>query len=283
MKLDRSRRWFVMIAVLLTTACAVLSVSSITAAEVTVTRDLPDGPVYPGDDVEVSLTQIGFWSDVGEVIEFLPDGFSYVEGSAKDNNGDQVLLQYNEATNELTVQFSNVSTISYILEAGTTEQINAAIFSGNWTTLKGLDLGELSGTVTGDANLTAAEGTTPPPTLPPTVTPSNGGANGGGNGGGGGGTTPTPTTSSTPTTSPSGSPGVSPTPTSSPSASPSVTPTGTPTATPTGTPTGTATPSPAPTASPQPGIPGFAAGCAISGLLVVASVLLRLDRGKGRT
>jgi hypothetical protein len=279
MKFDGSGRKCIMIAVLLAAACAVLSVSAITAADVTVTRDLPDGPVYPGDDVEVSLAQIGFWSDVGEVIEVLPDGFSYVEGSAKDNNGDQVLLQYNEATNELTVQFSNVSTISYILEAGTAEQINAAIFSGNWTTPKGLDLGELSGTVTGDANLTAAEEPTPSPTLPPTVTPGNGGANGGGNGGGGDGTTPTPTTSSTPTTSPSGSPGVSPTPTSSPSASPSVTPT----ATPIGTPTGTATPSPAPTASPQPGIPGFAAGCAISGLLVVASVLLRLDRGKGRT
>ena len=156
-------------------AVLVLLVMPATAA-VSVTRDLPDA-VSPGEDFYVNLSQSGFIQDTGEVKERLPDGFKYVKGSAKDSVGNIAEVR-NDTTNEPTIVFEGMTTITYWVEAGTAEQIETAEFSGTWFTFGE----EEPGDVTGDTNLTLAE-VTPTPT--PTATAAPSGGNGGGGGGGG--------------------------------------------------------------------------------------------------
>ena len=144
-------------------------------AAVSVTRDLPDTPVSPRDDVYVTLNQSGFLWNIGEVKETLPGGFKYVEGSS---SGEEIPT-YDEVTNELIIHFANETTITYLVEAGSTaEQIADAVFSGKYF-ITDEDLNPIEEDVEGDTTLTLAEST---PT--PTATPPSG--NGGGNGGNGG-------------------------------------------------------------------------------------------------
>ncbi|MGB2728479.1 MAG: invasin domain 3-containing protein [Halobacteriota archaeon] len=160
-------------------AMLVLLVMPATAAEVSVIRDLPDA-VSQGEGFYVTLNQSNFTLNLGAVTEKLPEGFEYVEGSAKDDKGEQVILNYS-TTNELTIEFAGeANTITYLVDAGTAEQIETAEFYGTWTTLRSLgSVDILTGEVKGDKNLTLAE-VTPTPT--PTATPGDG--NGGGGGGG---------------------------------------------------------------------------------------------------
>jgi len=221
------------------------------AEEVSVTRDLPDTPVSPKDDIYVTVNQSGFLWDIGEVKETLPEGFKYVEGSS---SGEEIPT-YDEVTNELIIHFANETTITYLVEAGTAEQIADAVFSGKYF-ITDEDLNPIEGDVEGDTTLTLAE---------PTPTPPSGNGNGGGNGGA---STPTPTPTATATVTP----GETPTPSPTPGAT--ATPTWSPTASPGTTATPTATPSP----TKEPLIPGFGAVFAIAGLLAVAYIVLRSGR-----
>jgi hypothetical protein len=249
---------------LLVTGLLAFSLMPLAAADVSVTRDLPDEPIYPGTQITVTLNQTGFYL-TGVVWEILPDGFTF-RGLAPHSGGEY--RDYDQMTNNLTIGFEDETTVQYLVETGTAEQIEAAVFSGTWTTLS-IPSGKISGEVEGDTTLTLAT----EPTPSPTPSPSNNGGGGGGNGGGGG-ATPTSTTSPTPTTSispsPSASPGVSPTPSSGPTASPGATTTP---ASPTPTAGSTTSPSASPTA--KPGIPGFELIFALAGLLAVAQWLWR--------
>ena len=166
-------------------AITALSISIVVAigvmpavAAVSVTRDLPDTPVSPRDDVYVTLNQSGFLWNIGEVKETLPGGFKYVEGSS---SGEEIPT-YDEVTNELIIHFANETSITYLVEAGTAEQIADAVFSGKYF-ITDEDFKPIEGDVEGDTTLTLAE-LTPTPTA--TATPPSG------NGGGDGGIPPTP-------------------------------------------------------------------------------------------
>jgi PGF-CTERM protein len=235
MKMDANRTVVIFIAVL------VLLAMPATAAAVSVTRDLPEEPVSPNEvGIHVTLNQSGFFLNAGTVTETLPEGFKYVP-----------CPEYNETTNELTIEFRNETSKTYIVKAGTAEQIENAVFSGTYKTLD-TGLNEITGEVGGDTTLTLAEPT--PTEVPPS-----------GNGGGGGGapTTPTPTPAVTP------SPGATPTPAATPTLE------GTPGVTPAITPAATPTPSP----TKKPLIPGFEGIFAIAGLLAVAYLVMRRRRG----
>jgi subtilisin family serine protease len=117
---------------------------------ISVTRDLPDA-VSQGEEFNVSLTQSGFLFGAGKVIETLPDGFEYVLGSLPSDKCD-----YKEATNNLTIYFEGETTITYVVKAGTAEQIETAVFSGTWRTVDS-QLNKINGSVEGDATLTLAE------------------------------------------------------------------------------------------------------------------------------
>jgi hypothetical protein len=224
------------------------------AAVVSVSRDLPGQPVAPGEEFLITLNQSGFLFGAGIVIEELPEGFEYLSGTSSGSKRPT----YNRTTNELTIPFAGEPSISYLVEAGTAEEIEAASFSGTWMTLSSTGEEDLSGGVSGDTTLTAAE---------PTPTPGSG--NGGGsNGGGGGGGTYTPTPTGAPTPTGTISPG--PTPSESPEPEPIPGATETPGVSP-------ATPPPSAISSPttRPLIPGFEALFAIGGLLAVSYVLRR--------
>jgi hypothetical protein len=214
------------------------------AAAISVTRDLPDA-VSPGQEFNVSVTQSGFLLNAGIVTETLPAGFSYVEGSLRSDTAE-----YDEATNNLTIYFKGETTITYLVTAGTAEQIENAAFSGIWLAAEDIQLDKLSGEVEGDTELTVGVSPTPTPT------PGNGGN-------GGGGTTPTASPS------PSASPGLTASPgptTTSPTPAPTAGPTESPTTAPTSTPTA------------KPGIPGFELILALAGLSTIALWLRRGSR-----
>ncbi len=242
--------------VALVLSIAVIGVLPAAAAEVAVTRDLPDEPVYPGDEINVSWTQSGFWilpgedGGVGQVTETLPDGFAY--------HGPQVykLIEYNETTNTLTLNFTNEVTKTCLVKTGTAEDIENAVFSGTWETFDA-NLNKILGDVEGDDTLTT-----------PTPTPTEAPPSGGNSGGGGNGVVITPTPTATSEVTPSASPGA--TPTGSPGITvPPVSPTGLPT---------TAASSPTSSPTSQPLIPGFEAVFAVAGLLAVAQLVIRRGR-----
>jgi PGF-CTERM protein len=158
-------------------AIAVILAMPATAAEVSVTRDLPDA-VTPGAEFEVSVNQSGFYV-TGFVTEQLPEGFSY-RGVLSGGK----LFEYDEATNNLTIDFNAGGTVlTYLVKAGTEEQIKNAVFSGTWTTVDS-QMNIVSGSIAGDTTLKLAGPTpTPTPTITPTPTPPSGGGGGGGGGG----------------------------------------------------------------------------------------------------
>lgn len=173
MKEDKLQR-LAIIALSISIAVTVIGVMPV-AAEVSVTRELPDTPVGPRGDVYVTLNQSGFLWDIGDVKETLPEGFKYVPGSII---GEARFISYDETTNELMIQFKNETTIKYLVEAGTAEQIETAVFSGKYFTTE--DLKPIEGDIGGDTTLTLAE-----PTPTPTVTEAPPSGNGAGGGGGG--------------------------------------------------------------------------------------------------
>ena len=237
------------IAIALFLSMAVIVVTP-AAAEVTVTRDLPD-TVYPGEEFEVSLTQSGFDMNIGGVTETLPEGFKF---RGVLSGGDTFFGD--ETTNNYTFKFDGTATtLIYKVKAGTKEQIENASFNGTWKTLSQGE--DKEGFVIGDDEVELGVKPTPTPSPSPTATPPSG--NGRGNGGGGGGVT-------TPTASPTATATVTATPTPTPSA----------TAGATASPTETATPSPSPTKKPL--IPGFEAVFAIASLLLVAYLVMRRGR-----
>ena len=64
-----------------------LSLSSVAAQEAGVSRSLPAGPVAPGDELEVTISNVGLADGAGVAVETLPAGFSYVDDSAVVTNG----------------------------------------------------------------------------------------------------------------------------------------------------------------------------------------------------
>ena len=247
--------------VLVLSAVIIIAVTPVTAADVSVIRTLPGEPVYPEDEINVTLTQSGFVSigegGIGTVTEQLPEGFT-CRGLASGSGGE--IRDYDRATNNLTLGFTGDTTVTYLVEAETAEQIETAVFSGTWKTTDAT-LNKISGDVEGDTTLTLAEGPKPTPT--PTPTPGNGNGGNGGNGG----VTPTPTPTATATVTP----GETATP--SPTSGATATPTWSPTASPGTTETPTVTPTPSPTKEPL--IPGFGAVFVIAGLLAVAYLVLQ--------
>jgi hypothetical protein len=123
------------------------------AAEATVTRSLPDY-VQSNELFTVSLTQSGFWSDIGIVWEVLPEGFEYVNGSY---TGGWTGTTYDPATRTLMAGFFAEYTISYSVKAASDEQ--TAAFSGTYKAFV-LDPIEEEGDVTGDTTV-IVDGTPP--------------------------------------------------------------------------------------------------------------------------
>ena len=98
-----------------------LSPSSVFAQQAGPSRDLPADPVAQGEKFTVTITDTGYGADraIGQVVETLPAGFSYVDGSATKVVGHAtkgVVRGTVDATDSRIVTFSVVSVESFTYE-----------------------------------------------------------------------------------------------------------------------------------------------------------------------
>ena len=119
-----------------------------------VSRELPTGPVAQGEKFTVAITDTGYGADqaIGQVVETLPAGFSYVDGSATKVVGHAtkgVVLGTVDATDSRIVTFSVVSVESFTYEV----MVGDSVGDGDHT---------FSG-AGGDDTITVEGGTTTPP------------------------------------------------------------------------------------------------------------------------
>ena len=106
---------------------------------VSVTRDLPDDAVAAGAEFQVSISQTGFFV-AGTVTEVLPEGYTYVDGSAANVDS----ADYDPDTRTLVLGIdSETPTVTYRVTAGTTD----GTFTGTYATI---DMH--ANPVTGDVN-----------------------------------------------------------------------------------------------------------------------------------
>ena len=217
-----------------------------------VTVQLPSGPasrsfsasrVSPGGQLKVTITARGY-GPFGQVVETLPRGFAYVDGSitpsdtrvAKDGQDVTVTLLGEDKGFTYTVTVSRV--------------VGTHSFSGILT-----DSEQIQSGIGGAARIAVAAAPRPTPTSRPSSgTGSGSGSGSSGSGGQPSSPTPRPTSTPTPTLGPTPTP--APTPTTAPAPTATTAPAPTPTAAPAPTamtaPTATPTTAPAPTAMTAP-------------------------------
>ena len=83
------------------------------AAQAGISRSLPTGPVAPGDVVVVTINNVGLADGFGDVVETLPAGFSYVDGSAASDTPNAAI---GAVVSGLTVTFTVVGVDSFTYE-----------------------------------------------------------------------------------------------------------------------------------------------------------------------
>ena len=133
-----------------------LSLSSVFAQQAGPSRELPTGPVAQGEKFTVTITDTGNGADraIGQVVETLPAGFRYVDGSATKVVGHAtkgVVRGTVDATDSRIVTFSVVSVESFTYEV----MVGDSVGDGDHT---------FSG-AGGDDTITVEGGTTTPPDM----------------------------------------------------------------------------------------------------------------------
>ena len=192
-------------------------------------RSFSASRVSPGGQLKVTITARGY-GPFGQVVETLPRGFAYVDGSitpsdtrvAKDGQDVTVTLLGEDKGFTYTVTVSRV--------------VGTHSFSGILT-----DSEQIQSGIGGAARIAVAVAAAPRPTS----RPSSGTGSGSGSSGSGG-------QPSSPTSTPTPRPTSTPTPTLGPTLTPVPTPTTAPAPTATTAPTATPTTAPAPTATTAP-------------------------------
>ena len=112
-------------------AVGVLGLSIATASEHP-ERSFSQAPVAPGDEVEVTITRVGA-AGLGfrQVIETLPEGFSYVDGSAMTpDSGGVIRPNPGAIAQELKLTVLGVSTLQYKVMVGGNTVDNSYTFTG---------------------------------------------------------------------------------------------------------------------------------------------------------
>ena len=133
-----------------------LSLSSVFAQQAGPSRELPTDPVAQGEKFTVTITDTGYGADreIGQVVETLPAGFSYVDGSATKVVGHAtkgVVRGTVDATDSRIVTFSVVSVESFTYEVMVGDSVADGdhIFTGD----------------AGRSTITVEGGTTTPPDM----------------------------------------------------------------------------------------------------------------------
>ena len=69
----------------------VLSIALVAAQSTQTSRSLPEDSLMQGDEFSVTINNVGLADGFGEVEETLPEGFSYVEGSASSDTANAAI------------------------------------------------------------------------------------------------------------------------------------------------------------------------------------------------
>ena len=80
-------------------------------------RSLPSGAAAPGSQVRVTITGLDLMSGAGRVIETLPAGFSYVDGSAMSPD-PQARIRVSESGRMVTFTVLGIDTLHYMVMVG---------------------------------------------------------------------------------------------------------------------------------------------------------------------
>ena len=130
---------------------------------------LPAGPVAPGDELEVTISNVGLADGVGSAVETLPAGFSYVDGSAAVTSSAP-RAGIGAAVSRQTVTFSLVAVDSFTYKVAVGSEVGEGqhTFSGVLEKLSGDE------PIGGDDNVTVEGGATTPPTATPPAPPDTG-------------------------------------------------------------------------------------------------------------
>ena len=200
-------------------AVGLLAHGPVSASGHSAARHLSQDWVAPGEAIVVTIAATGY-GGLGQVVETLPQGFTYVEST----------LSVGARADGQRVLFTLLGEESFSYAVMASHREGAYSFSG---VVKDLNKDERP--VTGDSDITVSISPPPTPTPSPVPTP-----------------TPSPTASPTPVFSPTPEPTPIPTATDTPLPSPTPEPTETPSPLPSPTPEPTVTPSPTATASPPP-------------------------------
>ena len=204
-----------------TVAVGLLAHRPVSASGHSAARHLSKDWVAPGEAIVVTIAATGY-GGLGQVVETLPQGFTYVEST----------LSGGARADGQKVFFTLLGEESFSYAVMASHREGAYSFSG-----VAKDLNKDERPVTGDSDITVSISPPPTPTPTPSPVPTP---------------TPSPTASPTPVPSPTPEPTPIPTATDTPLPSPTPEPTETPSPLPSPTPEPTATPSPTATASPPP-------------------------------
>ena len=147
-----------------------LSLGSVAAQEAGVSRSLPAGPVAPGDELEVTISNVGLADGGGVAVETLPAGFSYVDDSAVvTNGGSRAGIGAMVSGQTVSFRLVSVDSFTYKVAVGSEVEEDQHTFSGVLQKLSGDE------PIGGDDSLTVEAGATTPepetPTAPPDTTP----------------------------------------------------------------------------------------------------------------
>ena len=215
-----------------------------------ISRSLPSSSLTQGAEFSVRINNVGLADALGEVVETLPAGFSYVEDSASSPTANAAISAV-VADQTVTFTFVAVDSFTYKVAVGSDVVDGQYTFSGVLNKLSGDE------EIGGNARVRVGVVSRPTP-VPPSSGGGSSGGGGGSSGGGGGGqsvdptSTPTPRPTSTPTPVPTATPTPAPTATSAPTPTPMPTRRPAPTATSAPSPTATTAPTATPTTAPSP-------------------------------
>ena len=137
-----------------------LGLSAVAAQEAGVSRSLPAGPVAPGDELDVTISNVGLTNGFGSAKETLPAGFSYVEGSAVVTVGAASTVIHHAVEDQTDIfTLLGVDSFTYKVAVGSEVGDGQHTFSG--VLKKGLS--DEAETIGGDDSVTVEAGTTTPP------------------------------------------------------------------------------------------------------------------------
>ena len=85
-----------------------------------ISRSLPGSAVAPGDEFSVTINNVGLADGFGEVMETLPEGFSYVEDSASSDTPNAAISgEVSEVSDQIvTFTLVFVDSFTYMVTVG---------------------------------------------------------------------------------------------------------------------------------------------------------------------